>query len=379
VGARYRVQGLPGQASHGGRRRPGAPGRRALAVCVLAAALLLGAATASARSAGGVHLTDPQTDKVITAYSFQGFSPAAVGTIDEANHTIALSVPFGTNVTALVATFTANPEAAVTVPPSDAIEESGVTPHDFTHPVVYKVQARDTTSVNYTVTVTVASPTPTPPPPSPSSAKQITAFSFEGLALPAVGVITEQPPESPIVVTVPYGTNVRALVATFTTSPGAKAFVNGIEQVSGVTANDFTPTVTYEVQAADGSSQLYRVAVMAGQPIVTPPAAVKWKGKSAILKGNTWAYNNGNKITKVKVLVKQVGPYTACRLTSSARGLAAVQHWSKRVTRWTNRAGLVKWSIKLPGKGHYSMRVSMGKTSWRPAYKTPWVKFTAKK
>ena len=35
-----------------------------------------------------------------------GLSPAVTGTINEAAHTIALTVPFGTNVTALVATFT---------------------------------------------------------------------------------------------------------------------------------------------------------------------------------------------------------------------------------------------------------------------------------
>src|ERR1700690_1370941 len=45
------------------------------------------------------------TAKAITAYSFVGF-PGAAGTIDEAAKTIALTVPNGTAVTALVATFT---------------------------------------------------------------------------------------------------------------------------------------------------------------------------------------------------------------------------------------------------------------------------------
>jgi len=43
--------------------------------------------------------------KAITAYSIAGF-PAVAGTINEAAKTIAVTMPFGTDVTALVATFT---------------------------------------------------------------------------------------------------------------------------------------------------------------------------------------------------------------------------------------------------------------------------------
>jgi hypothetical protein len=42
--------------------------------------------------------------KAITAFSFT--SPAATGTVNESAKTIAVTVPYGTNVTSLVATFT---------------------------------------------------------------------------------------------------------------------------------------------------------------------------------------------------------------------------------------------------------------------------------
>ncbi len=65
---------------------------------------------------------------------------------------------------------------------------------------------------------------------------------------------------STVSITVPTGTIVTALQAVFTTT-GAKVFVGGIEQVSGVTANDFTTPVVYTIAAADNSTQSYTVRV----------------------------------------------------------------------------------------------------------------------
>src|SRR5512143_2766975 len=72
-------------------------------------------------------------------------------------------------------------------------------------------------------------------PPAPlSSAKAITAFSFTSPA--ATGVISG----TSIAVTVPFGTDVTALIATFTASTGASVAVGGTTQISGTTANNFT-------------------------------------------------------------------------------------------------------------------------------------------
>jgi hypothetical protein len=91
---------------------------------------------------------------------------------------------------------------------------------------------------------------------SPSSACDITAFSF---AIPAAtGTITG----TNIAVTVPYGTALTALVATFTASDGASVKVGSTAQVSGTTANNFTSAVSYVVTAADGTtSKTYTVTV----------------------------------------------------------------------------------------------------------------------
>ncbi len=57
------------------------------------------------------------------------------------------------------------------------------------------------------------------------------------------------------------GTGLTDLVASFTLSGDAKAYVNGFEQISGTTANDFTNNVTYRIVAQDGSEQNWIVSV----------------------------------------------------------------------------------------------------------------------
>lgn len=168
----------------------------------------------------------------ITAYSLNG----NIGVITGQN--IAVTVPNGTNVTALIATFTT---AGTRVTVGNVAQASGVTPNNFTSPVVYTV-SNETGRMTYTVTVTVA----------PSSAKAITAYSLNG----TIGVISGQN----IAVTMPNGTNVTALIATFTTT-GVGVSVGGVTQTSAVTPNDFTSPVTYIVTAADGSTASYTVTV----------------------------------------------------------------------------------------------------------------------
>jgi len=86
--------------------------------------------------------------KAITAFSLNG----VVGTINEAAKTIAVTMPFGTDVTARVATFTTT---GVSVKVGSTVQISGTTANNFTSPVTYTVTAADATAQNYTVTVTV--------------------------------------------------------------------------------------------------------------------------------------------------------------------------------------------------------------------------------
>jgi Cadherin-like beta sandwich domain/Domain of unknown function (DUF2341)/Divergent InlB B-repeat domain len=93
----------------------------------------------------------------ITAYSLPGQTGAAV--INSAAGTIGVTVPSGTNVTALIAAFTTSAGVS-SVKVGGVTQVSGTTPNNFTNPVVYAVTAQDGVTVqNWTVTVTVQSAT----------------------------------------------------------------------------------------------------------------------------------------------------------------------------------------------------------------------------
>jgi hypothetical protein len=167
------------------------------------------------------------------------FGPAAVGTISSG--AITVTVPYGTDVSSLVASFTIT---GVSVRVGTTQQYSKVTANDFTAPVIYTVLAEDNSTQSYTVTVTIA----------PNPAKDITAYGFTAPPVSATIVDTA------IYVTVPYGTPLAGLVATFTTT-GASVKVGSIQQVSGVTANNFSAPVLYTVTAADGTTRSYSVMV----------------------------------------------------------------------------------------------------------------------
>ena len=183
--------------------------------------------------------------KAITAFRFT--SPPVNGIISEATHAIALTVPAGTDVTALVATFT---ETGTRVTVGGALQVSGVTPNNFTNPVVYTVTAANGTTVNYTVTVTVAVTIPV------EASKAILTFELAGVS----GTINETARTISIVLP-PDGTDLTTLIATFTVSSGATVRIGSTPQTSGLTQNDFTHPVVYTVVASDMTTAPYTVSV----------------------------------------------------------------------------------------------------------------------
>ncbi len=199
------------------------------------------AAGCSGGGGGGGISGGGSSSKAITAFGI--VNPAATGTVNEGAKTISVTVPYGTDTTALTATFTTTGTSVVV---GSTVQVSGVTVNNFSIPVVYTVNAADGTTQNYTVTVTVAS----------SSAKALSSFAI--VSPPAPGVIDET--AKTVSVTVPFGTDVTTLTATFTTT-GAGVTVGGTAQVSGITTNDFTNSVEYAVRAADGSIAKYTVTV----------------------------------------------------------------------------------------------------------------------
>ena len=78
-----------------------------------------------------------------------------VGTIDYDAGTIAVTVPSGSTVTALIATFTLSTGAAATI--STRAQTSGTTANDFTNPKTYVVTGQDGVTKNFAVTVAIAS------------------------------------------------------------------------------------------------------------------------------------------------------------------------------------------------------------------------------
>lgn len=89
--------------------------------------------------------------KVITAYSID----SVAATINEADKTIAVTLPSGTDAGALVATFTTT---GASVKIGTTIQVSGVTANNFITPQTYTVTAENGSTVNYIVTVTMEPP-----------------------------------------------------------------------------------------------------------------------------------------------------------------------------------------------------------------------------
>jgi hypothetical protein len=185
----------------------------------------------------------PSAEAEILTYSI----PNQVGdteiTSTETEGTITVTMPFGTEVTNLVADFTLSDGATAQVDTED--QASGVTPNNFTDPVVYVVTAEDgTTTKNWTVTVNLEA--------APSSEAEILTYSLPNQVGEAE--INSGATEGTITVTMPYDTEVANLVANFTLSYGATAKVGAIDQETGVTPNNFTDPVVYAVTAQDGST-----------------------------------------------------------------------------------------------------------------------------
>lgn len=85
--------------------------------------------------------------------------------------------------------------------------------------------------------------------PTLSSDADILNYNFAGQLTPTLFDTTS------IQVEMPAGTDVTALVATYTTSPYAVVRVNSIIQTTATTANDFTNPVIYNVVSADETTQ----------------------------------------------------------------------------------------------------------------------------
>lgn len=115
------------------------------------------------------------SEKIITVFNFSSLTPNIVGTIDETNHTISLTVPFDTDVKVLVPTISISEKASIN-PNTDIAQ-------DFISPITYTVTAEDGSTQNYVVTVLITpAPEPEPEPIPDTTPPTITSYTFNGVA-----------------------------------------------------------------------------------------------------------------------------------------------------------------------------------------------------
>ena len=170
----------------------------------------------------------------ITAFNI----PTQIGSasINEADKTILVTLPYTTTLNNLVATYTLSTGATAKI--GTTVQTSGTTENDFTSPVVYAITSDDgLVTENWTVNVTIA-----------NTSANITSFNIPNQT--GSTVINEE--DTTISVTLPYGTSANNLIATFSVSAGATAKVGTTVQTSEITANDFTSPVVYTIKSEDG-------------------------------------------------------------------------------------------------------------------------------
>jgi hypothetical protein len=180
------------------------------------------------------------------SFTFPQQSVPAV--INTTNHTVTIEVVSGTALNNLVAGFTLSSGAVAKI--GGISQVSNVTNNDFTGPVIYLVIAEDTSiTQNWTITATAVPP--------PNNGTDFLMYTFPQ----QIGAATINTINHVVNIQVTMGTNLDSLVASFTLSPGASAKVNGTIQQSGITVNDFTYPVIYEIKAEDSTLQNWIVMV----------------------------------------------------------------------------------------------------------------------
>ena len=182
-------------------------------------------------------LTSGSSEKSIASFNFK--NPLAVGTIDDTNYTVTITVPPDTDVTNLSPTIQVSNSAIIS-------PASGI-PQDFTNPVTYTVTAQNGSVQKYVATVNVASITT-------SIQKLITSFKLASIKPQVDGFINND--NYTIYVVVPDGTDLTKLAPTIEVSQNAI-----ISPASG-TPQDFTNPVIYTVTDVYGGTQIYTVTIV---------------------------------------------------------------------------------------------------------------------
>lgn len=131
-----------------------------------------------------------------------------------------------------------------------------------------------------------------------SGDKELLAYKFEASLNPHLedGDINGRMEDGQIIFDLPYGFDVKSLIATFSYK-GEEVLVGNKEQISGSTANDFSKVVTYTIVAEDGSRRDYMVIINFSSPIphiyITTENGVGITSKDDYLSANITIEANG--------------------------------------------------------------------------------------
>lgn len=179
------------------------------------------------------------------------------------NNTVEVNLSQQIDLSSLTAVFTVSPKAKVFV--GNTIQTSGYSKNNYSNPVVFTVNAEDGTKSDYTVFINFE--------PKINSFKLVELntiqFTFQNLGINA---------------TVPSGTNLKSLTADFTVVANCTLHVNGVQQVSGQTKNNFEQPVIYTLKKGTDVIKLYTVTVTQGQNNL--PIADAGADKIAFLAGS---------------------------------------------------------------------------------------------
>jgi hypothetical protein len=259
--------------------------------------------------------------KVLTAFSINGVT----ANISEAYKTVSVTLNYGSSVANLTVNFSASGGATVAI--GSAKQVSGSI-NDFSQyyvsPSTYEVPLTVTSSdglvATYTIKIVIGS----------ISAKAINSFSLMAGANLYTGRIIEA--SKTINVTLPHNTSpslLSSMVAKFTNT-GLGLKIGGVDQVSEVTANDFSRNVTYTVTAIDGSSMSYMVSV-AIAAIDNAIVDFTLNGVSGVVdevhNSISIMMPNGSLLSSLSTLVDCTGQtFTINGVVSSCGNAAAISH-----------------------------------------------------
>ena len=206
---------------------------------------------------------DTRSDaKQITAFTISG----QVGdtAIDQSAHTVAVIMPYGTDVTNLTPTITVSNKASV--------NPASGTAQDFTSSVTYTVTAENETTQEYTVTVTVQAPSGTAPTITTQTLPDGTVGTAYSQTLAATGT-------TPITWSVTEGS-----------LPGGLELNTSTGVISGTPTTAGTSTFTVTARNATGSATK-ELSIKIDAPEATVTGVTVTPATVSVQKGNTQQFS----------------------------------------------------------------------------------------